>query len=87
MNKKLLSLTLLIYILVVCCSKPNTKIEKVDSLKEAYFNITYKLEIMKKLKPVMWKKLSDHHNYEKWDFIEAEFSDDTSQIYTFTNNN
>lgn len=53
MNKKLLSLTLLIYILVVCCSKSNTKIEKVDSLKEAYFNITYKLEIMKKLKPVM----------------------------------
>lgn len=33
------------------------------------------------------KKLSYEYNYEKWDFIEAEFSDDTSQIYTFTNNN
>lgn len=44
MTKKLLSLTLLIYILAVGCSEPKSKTEKVESLKDAYFNITYKLE-------------------------------------------
>lgn len=90
MKKQLLILTSLAFIFTVGCSK--TKIEKADSLEDAYFEISKKLENKEEVSKNYIKELLKGYKYEKGEELRMgggniDGSDYVQQPYIFTNEN